>query len=104
MSVQIARECSFSYLVRGSGTASPFIVLETAIGSRGQVAKELLPFIARYGSIGLATYSIRARTRHRAQHCKAKTFDKCCQGCSWMRALLVELLCSARSPSSSGNR
>ena len=33
MNVQIARETSNSYLLRGSDTASPFIVLETAIGS-----------------------------------------------------------------------
>ena len=33
MNVQIAREPSNSYLLRGYGTASPFIVLETAIGS-----------------------------------------------------------------------
>lgn len=33
MNVQIARESSNSYILRGSGTASRFVVLEIAIGS-----------------------------------------------------------------------
>ena len=38
MNVQIASESSKSYLLRGSGTASPFIVLETAIGGLIKIA------------------------------------------------------------------